>query len=97
MFRSLELPKVSPESVARALFDGVEKGEEEIFPDPLSELLTESWRSGALKRFERPSWQHHEHTARLPNEETRMFTEHPLEVQSAQPDDRELERDVVFL
>src|SRR5258708_33120251 len=37
MARSLDVPKTSPESVARAIFDGVEKGEEEIFPDPMSE------------------------------------------------------------
>jgi hypothetical protein len=31
----------------------VEKGEEEIFPDPMSESLAESWRSGAVKELER--------------------------------------------
>src|SRR3979409_554503 len=34
MSRRLDVPKASPESVARAIFDGVEKGEEESFPDP---------------------------------------------------------------
>jgi NAD(P)-dependent dehydrogenase (short-subunit alcohol dehydrogenase family) len=53
MSRSLDIPKASPESVARAIFDGVEKGEEEIFPDPMSESLAESWRSGAAKELER--------------------------------------------
>jgi len=53
MSRSLDIPKASPESVARALFDGVETGEEEIFPDPMSESLAESWRSGAVKELER--------------------------------------------
>ena len=53
MSRSLDIPKASPESVARAIFDGVEKGEEEIFPDPMSESLAESWRSGAVKELER--------------------------------------------
>src|SRR5260370_5712212 len=53
MSRSLDVPKTSPESVARAIFDGVEKGEEEIFPDPMSESLAESWRSGAVKQLER--------------------------------------------
>jgi hypothetical protein len=33
--------------VARAIFDGVDNGEEEIFPDPLSESLAEHWRSWA--------------------------------------------------
>jgi len=53
MSRGLDVPKASPESVARAIFDGVEKGEEDIFPDPMSESLAESWRSGAVKALER--------------------------------------------
>jgi NAD(P)-dependent dehydrogenase (short-subunit alcohol dehydrogenase family) len=53
MSRSLEVPKASPQSVARAIFDGVENGEEEIFPDLMSSSLAESWRSGAPKALER--------------------------------------------
>jgi short-subunit dehydrogenase len=53
MTRGLDIPKASPESVARAIFDGVEKGEEEIFPDPMSETVARSWRNGAVKAFER--------------------------------------------
>ena len=53
MTRGLDIPKASPESVARAIFDGVENGEEEIFPDPMSESMAESWRSGAAKALER--------------------------------------------
>ena len=53
MTRGLDIPKASPESVARAIFDGVEKGEEDIFPDPTSESMAESWRSGAAKALER--------------------------------------------
>jgi NAD(P)-dependent dehydrogenase (short-subunit alcohol dehydrogenase family) len=53
MTRGLEVPKASPESVARAIFDGVEKGEEDIFPDPMSESMAESWRNGAGKTLER--------------------------------------------
>jgi NAD(P)-dependent dehydrogenase (short-subunit alcohol dehydrogenase family) len=53
MTRGLDIPKASPESVARAIFDGVEKGEEEVFPDPVSESMAESWRSGAAKALER--------------------------------------------
>jgi NAD(P)-dependent dehydrogenase (short-subunit alcohol dehydrogenase family) len=49
----LDIPKASPEYVARAILDGVENGEEEIFPDPMSESMAESWRSGAAKAFER--------------------------------------------
>jgi NAD(P)-dependent dehydrogenase (short-subunit alcohol dehydrogenase family) len=53
MTRGLEIPKSSPESVARGIFDGVENGEDEIFPDPMSESMAESWRSGAAKALER--------------------------------------------
>ncbi|MGC1784677.1 MAG: SDR family NAD(P)-dependent oxidoreductase [Acidobacteriaceae bacterium] len=53
MSRGYDVPKASPESVARAIFDGVERGEEDIFPDPMSESLAESWRSGAVKALER--------------------------------------------
>jgi NAD(P)-dependent dehydrogenase (short-subunit alcohol dehydrogenase family) len=51
--RGLDIPKASPESVARGIFDGVENGEEEIFPDPASASIAESWRSGAGKGLER--------------------------------------------
>ena len=53
MTRYLDIPKASPQSVARAIFEGVENGEEEIFPDPLSASLAEGWRGGAAKALER--------------------------------------------
>ena len=53
MSRGFDVPKASPESVARAIFDGVENGEDDIFPDPMSESMAESWRSGAVKALER--------------------------------------------
>jgi NAD(P)-dependent dehydrogenase (short-subunit alcohol dehydrogenase family) len=53
MTRGLDIPKASPESVALAIFDGVEKGEEDIFPDPMSESIADSWRAGAAKSLER--------------------------------------------
>ena len=53
MSQDLDMPKAPPDSVARAIFDGVEKGEEDIFPDPMSESMAESWRSGAAKALER--------------------------------------------
>jgi NAD(P)-dependent dehydrogenase (short-subunit alcohol dehydrogenase family) len=53
MSRGLDIPKASPESVARAIFDGVARGEEDIFPDPMSESMAQSWRSGAVKALER--------------------------------------------
>jgi NAD(P)-dependent dehydrogenase (short-subunit alcohol dehydrogenase family) len=53
MSRDLDVPKASPEHVARAIFDGVEKEEEDIFPDPMSESIAESWHSSANKALER--------------------------------------------
>jgi short-subunit dehydrogenase len=53
MVRDLPIPKASPESVARAILDGVELGEEEIFPDPFSQMQAESWSASAAKELER--------------------------------------------
>jgi NAD(P)-dependent dehydrogenase (short-subunit alcohol dehydrogenase family) len=53
MTRGQDIPKASPESVARGIFDGVEMGQEEIFPDPMSASMAEGWRSGAVKALER--------------------------------------------
>jgi len=53
MTRGFEMPKATPESAARAILDGLERGEEEIFPDPLSQSVAEGWRSGAAKALER--------------------------------------------
>ena len=52
MTRNLNVPKAPPESVARAIFDGVEKGDEEIFPDPMSEMIAEGWRNSAVKALQ---------------------------------------------
>ena len=53
MSRGLEIPKPSAESVARAIFDGLERGEEDIFPDPMSAAMADAWRGGVVKEFER--------------------------------------------
>jgi NAD(P)-dependent dehydrogenase (short-subunit alcohol dehydrogenase family) len=53
MSRGVDIPKASAESVAQGIFDGVEKDEEDIFPDPMSEPLAEGWRNGAAKALER--------------------------------------------
>jgi len=53
MTRNLDIPKASPESTARAILDGVEKEEEEIFPDPMSQAIAEGWRKGAIKELQR--------------------------------------------
>jgi NAD(P)-dependent dehydrogenase (short-subunit alcohol dehydrogenase family) len=53
MTRNLDIPKASPESTARAILDGVEKEEDEIFPDPMSEAVAEGWRNSAVKELQR--------------------------------------------
>ena len=53
MVRGLPIPKTPPESVARGIFYGMENDEEEIFPDPMSAMMAESWRTGAAKELER--------------------------------------------
>jgi len=53
MNRGFDIPKASPESAAQGIFDGLEKGEEEIFPDPASNAIAEGWRAGAAKALER--------------------------------------------
>ena len=52
MTRGLDTPKTSPEAVARAIFDGVEKGDEDIFADAMSASIADGWRSGAAKALE---------------------------------------------
>ena len=53
MTRNLDIPKASAESTARAILDGVENEEEEIFPDPMSEAVAEGWRKSAVKELQR--------------------------------------------
>jgi hypothetical protein len=55
MTRGFDIPKASPQSVAKAIFDGVEAEAEDIFPDPMSASIAEAWRSGAVKALERES------------------------------------------
>lgn len=52
MTRGFDIPKATPESVARAIFDGLERGDEDIFPDSTSESLADFWRNGAAKSLE---------------------------------------------
>ncbi|MER7930067.1 SDR family NAD(P)-dependent oxidoreductase [Streptomyces sp. NPDC096057] len=52
MIRDWDIPKTSPADVARAIVDGVENGEDEIFPDPMSAALAEGWRNGPVKALE---------------------------------------------
>ena len=54
--RGIGLALVS-EALARGaalgIFDGLERGEEDIFPDPMSRSIAEGWRVGAAKALER--------------------------------------------
>jgi NAD(P)-dependent dehydrogenase (short-subunit alcohol dehydrogenase family) len=52
MTRGLELPKASPQGVAAEIFDGAERGEEEIFPDPTSAAIADGWRQSVIKVLE---------------------------------------------
>ena len=53
MTRGFDVPKASPDTAARGIFDGLEKGEEDIFPDPASGPVAEGWRHGVVKALER--------------------------------------------
>jgi len=53
MNRDFDIPKASTETAAIGIFDGLEKGEEEIFPDPVSQSIAEGWNNGVAKALER--------------------------------------------
>jgi NAD(P)-dependent dehydrogenase (short-subunit alcohol dehydrogenase family) len=53
MNRGFEIPKVSLASAAQGIFDGLERVEQEIFPDRASQSIADGWRNGALKAMER--------------------------------------------
>jgi len=53
MSRGLDVPKASPEAAAVGILDGLERGEEDIFPDPASEPVAEGFRNGVAKTLER--------------------------------------------
>jgi NAD(P)-dependent dehydrogenase (short-subunit alcohol dehydrogenase family) len=53
MNRGFEILKASAETAAQGIFDGLQNGEQDIFPDPASQSLAEGWRTGALKELER--------------------------------------------
>jgi NAD(P)-dependent dehydrogenase (short-subunit alcohol dehydrogenase family) len=74
MSRLLSVPKSAPGSVASAIFDGVLRGDDEIFPDPMSAPLAAGWDGGLIKTLERanaallpaPDYVHTFVTARSP-------------------------------
>ena len=53
MLRGVEMPKTSPQEVAQAVLAAVEAGEEDIFPDPMSQNAQATWRQDpkALERM----------------------------------------------
>jgi NAD(P)-dependent dehydrogenase (short-subunit alcohol dehydrogenase family) len=53
MSRGLDIPKASPQDAARGIFDGLERGEDEIFPDPASLSIADAWRTSVAKALER--------------------------------------------
>lgn len=53
MNRGFEIPKVSPASAAMGILDGLETGEEDIFPDPASRPVADGYRNGIAKTLER--------------------------------------------
>lgn len=53
MNRGFDIPKASTESAAVGIFDGLEKGKEDIFPDPASQSIAASWHTGVPKALER--------------------------------------------
>ena len=53
MSQGLDIPKASPRSVAEAIFDGIEQGVDDIFPDPMSRAMSDGWLDSAAKELER--------------------------------------------
>lgn len=43
MIAAMEMPKTSPQQVAAAIIKGIEAGAEDIFPDPMSEQMSQVW------------------------------------------------------
>lgn len=44
MVKALQMPKANADDVARAVVQGIARGDEDIFPDPMSASLYEAWR-----------------------------------------------------
>jgi NAD(P)-dependent dehydrogenase (short-subunit alcohol dehydrogenase family) len=53
MSRDFDVPKATPESVAHAVFDGVENQDEDIFPDAMSQTMAALWQTSPAKALER--------------------------------------------
>src|SRR5262249_3958503 len=53
MNRGFDIPKAPPEAAAAGIFDGLESGQEDIFPEPASRPVAEGWRASVAKTLER--------------------------------------------
>jgi len=53
MTRGFDIPKSTPQVIAQGIFEGVEKEVEDIFPDPMSVSVEDSWLGSAMKQMER--------------------------------------------
>jgi hypothetical protein len=52
MVKDLPMPKTSPIDVAHGVLAGLERGDEEIFPDPLAQQMGALWNK-SHKEYER--------------------------------------------
>jgi len=52
MVKDLPMPKTSPADVAKGILEGVERGDEEIFPDPMAVQMGALWQQSP-KAYER--------------------------------------------
>ncbi|WP_245665429.1 SDR family NAD(P)-dependent oxidoreductase [Actinoplanes subtropicus] len=52
MLDGVDIPKASPQQVARAVLDAIDNGEDDIFPDPASAFIADSWHDGLTKTLE---------------------------------------------
>jgi NAD(P)-dependent dehydrogenase (short-subunit alcohol dehydrogenase family) len=53
MNRGFDIPKATTESAASGIFEGLESGQEYIFPDPAAQSIAEGWRNGVANTLER--------------------------------------------
>jgi short-subunit dehydrogenase len=52
MVKNFRMPKTSPADVAKGLLAGIERGEEDIFPDPMAQQMGALWNK-SHKEYER--------------------------------------------
>ncbi len=52
MVKALTMPKATPADVAKGLLAGIERGDEDIFPDPMAQQMGALWNK-SHKEFER--------------------------------------------